>query len=391
MGNTIFTNSFKKIAKALGLLITLVLSLACFAGCSVDTIREAFYGSDSGSFDSLGRERLSPVSVKLMETSTTTGSDGKTVTVTDKTTGALVWEDSPYAHSIDKTTGATVTYQFPGYKVVQDDKDLFFQPTSTLQNTVTQYSGTYYDFVGFSYMVDQFFKGRGSAITTNDSQNANNQLNTYYSLDGTTDFYIYSAETDSYTPVSKDYIEIQYRLILVDATTNNEAQWDDENNCYKTYASVNYYNSIDYRIVFNPRLSAGSENRTVRVKRMVQDGSVVYGDSHLSATCAYKASKLTFTLNSSNSTEVGFAELTYNENEYRDEKLSRRGALARDRHAHRHASPPRRAHLRRRGLGQTQACGDAPRQGALRGRRRHLLHALLHRQHDHSRLHPRRA
>ena len=118
------------VTKGFGFLFTIIASLACFAGCSTDTIRDAFYGSDSSSYDSLGRERLSPVNITLVESKEVESSDesgtDKTIAVTDSSTGSLVWKDSPYAHSLDDKTNAVVSYKWPSYKVVQDSKDIYF-------------------------------------------------------------------------------------------------------------------------------------------------------------------------------------------------------------------------------------------------------------------------
>ena len=60
--------SLSVLKKISTLVVAIFLSLCCFAGCSTDAIRDAFYGKDSSTYDSLGRERLSPVNVSLVET-----------------------------------------------------------------------------------------------------------------------------------------------------------------------------------------------------------------------------------------------------------------------------------------------------------------------------------
>ena len=305
MGNKVTRENklFSALKRISTMVVVMFLSLTCFAGCATDAIREAFYGNDSSFFDELGRERLSPVSVSLITTnsvlsSTSTKDNKEYVEVTDDSTGSLVWQESPYAHSRDNVSGVVFNYRWTDYKIVQDGAELYFKVASSLQADIKNYAGAAYTFIGYEEMLKRFDDldddrgvdeyGNPRPITSNAGREGSSaQLNTYYPLDSDYDFYLYDPTTDSYGRVGKNHIQIQYRLVLMNASTNTEAEWkeftDDKGTPetaddttyygYKTIGAMAYYNTIEYRVVYNPHLSAGTEHRTIRVKKLVQEGS----------------------------------------------------------------------------------------------------------------------
>ena len=117
------------IKRAITLAFILFCGISCFAGCSLETLHDSLYGTETGLYDSLGRERLAPVQVHLNETEyiqTADTEDDNLVGTTNSNTGSLYWKDSPYAHAKDNNTEAVLEYRFTNYKIVQDGSDLYF-------------------------------------------------------------------------------------------------------------------------------------------------------------------------------------------------------------------------------------------------------------------------
>ena len=293
--------------KSMAILFAVFFSAITFTGCSVEDIQKLFGSGTTPSTDALGRILLRPVSVKHLAYEYITNANGESIPVTNENTGSLVFQDNPYIHTT--VDGSASNFSWSNYQIVVDGESVYFEPRfkDGLQTVA--------DMVAPAEVFSRFGITGTTLIHSNKFRGEDSQLNKYYDTATNYDFNLLSINKESgettRTSADKSYIKLQYRLIVKNVRTNAEAYFNESTNEYQlSEPAENYANAIEFRVVFNPRLQNGAETRSIKVRRIVQTGSNIYGNSNLSNTLLFDASKLTFTVESSNSSEVGFAELT---------------------------------------------------------------------------------
>ena len=277
----------QRVTRALSMIVVLSICSSALAGCSSKDIKDLLnVGGAEGMYDAYGRLILQAVSPTLNEYEYQIKEDEEgnlvKVPVTNKDTGSIIFTDSPYAHALDQIDGESITdYNWTSYQIVVDGTSVYFVPNNNLMNEMKLYSGLNYNIVANEDVLNRFSLGfTGSLVYSNHEivgdpstaeRPANSLVNKYYDLDTDYDFFIYDEKTGTTTPASKDYIKVQYKLAVVDAKTGAEALWNETNEYYYATSGQSFYNTVLYRIVFNPRLENGTETRTLKVKKLVQD------------------------------------------------------------------------------------------------------------------------
>ncbi len=302
----------------LGLVVILCLSFVLSA-CDTSSVTDIF-NRDSSIYDSLGRLMLTPSTVTFVETereqtSGSTTGDYQDVNTTNSRTGSFIISYNPYEHSL--TDKSSVVYRFPDLSFVVDGETIYYFASESLQN-LSLYSGNTYSFTAHPEVFARYSSRlSGGLVYSNQSlgANATNKVNEYYPLSLTGQFLKYNNQTGKLEEVSSSEICIEYRLTVIDTATGSEAIFDESTQSYLVTPGA-AYNSISYSIRYNPALKNGGTRRSLKVKLLVGEGSVLYGNSAFSNACVFDVSKLTFSVNSANSAELGYGELIIGDEYY---------------------------------------------------------------------------